>query len=168
MRKQWALELEEKFSLPAFVLDARTGREMRKKDQIPLNQFDDQALTFDLTLPPVVIAAGRYHLISKASPRLEKPQTSERVPQLNTEFGSFLYRLSHPLGEYVIDQAKILKTPYSKVVFDVTQHPVRLHQVETLKGKCGYLTLILLTIDSFDREDYLLFSAIDEQGMAVE
>ncbi|MDC8446258.1 MAG: DEAD/DEAH box helicase [Nitrosomonas sp.] len=38
LRKQWALELEEKFNLPAFVLDARTGRELRKKDQAPLGQ----------------------------------------------------------------------------------------------------------------------------------
>ena len=131
-------------------------------------QFDDQALTFDLTQPPKAIAAGRYHLISKTSPRPDKLQISEQVTQLNTEFGSFLYRLSHPLGEYVIDQARILDTPYSKVIFDVTQHPVRLHQVEALKGKHGYLTLTLLAIDSFDQEEYLLFSAIDEQGVTLE
>lgn len=131
-------------------------------------QFDDQALTFDLTQPPIAIAAGRYHLISKTSPRADKPQVSEPEKHLNTEFGSFLYRLSHPLGEYVIDQAKMLGTPLSQVVFDVTRHPVRLHQVEALKGKRGYLTLTLLIIDSFDREEYLLFSAIDEQGMTVE
>jgi superfamily II DNA/RNA helicase len=131
-------------------------------------QFDDQTLTFDLIQPPIAIAAGRYHLISKASPRAEKSQISEPVTQFNTAFGSFLYRLSHPLGEYVIDQAKMLETAFSNVVFDVTQHPMRLHQVEVLKGKRGYLTLILLTIDSFDREEYLLFSAIDDQGTAVE
>lgn len=62
----------------------------------------------------------------------------------------------------------MLETPFSNVVFDVTQHPMRIHQVEALKGKRGYLTLILLTIDSFDREEHLLFSAIDDQGMAVE
>lgn len=135
-------------------------------------QFDDLTLTFDLVQPPIAIAAGRYHLISKTSPQpqLQTPQISEPKPeaQFNTAFGSFLYRLSHPLGEYVIDHAKMLETPYSSVIFDVTQHPMRLHQVEALKGKRGYLTLTLLTIDSFDREEYLLFSALDDQGMAVE
>jgi len=38
LRKQWALELEEKFNLPAFVLDAKTWRDTLKKEQSPLNQ----------------------------------------------------------------------------------------------------------------------------------
>ncbi|MDP1788214.1 DEAD/DEAH box helicase, partial [Nitrosomonas sp.] len=37
LRKQWALELEEKFNLPAIVLDAKTWRDQLKKDQSPLN-----------------------------------------------------------------------------------------------------------------------------------
>ncbi len=42
LRKQWALELSEKFNLPAVVLDARTAREMRKAD-IP-NPFRQDAI----------------------------------------------------------------------------------------------------------------------------
>lgn len=38
LRKQWALELEEKFNLPSVVLDAKTSREFLKKGQSPLNQ----------------------------------------------------------------------------------------------------------------------------------
>nr|MBC8507622.1 DEAD/DEAH box helicase [Chloroflexota bacterium] len=38
LRKQWALELEEKFNLPVFVLDAKTWRDTLKKDQSPLHQ----------------------------------------------------------------------------------------------------------------------------------
>ena len=36
IRKQWALELEEKFNLPAQVLDAKVYREARRSDQAPL------------------------------------------------------------------------------------------------------------------------------------
>ena len=38
LRKQWALELEDKFNLPAVVLDAKTWRDTIRKGQSPLNQ----------------------------------------------------------------------------------------------------------------------------------
>lgn len=38
LRKQWAMELEEKFNLPAIVLDAKTWREALKKGKAPLGQ----------------------------------------------------------------------------------------------------------------------------------
>ncbi len=38
LRKQWALELTEKFNLPAVVLDAKIAREFLQKGQAPLNQ----------------------------------------------------------------------------------------------------------------------------------
>src|SRR6478735_5397382 len=37
IRKQWALELEEKFNLPAQVLDAKAHREARRNGQAPLS-----------------------------------------------------------------------------------------------------------------------------------
>jgi SNF2 family DNA or RNA helicase len=38
LRKQWALELAEKFNLPAIVLDAKTWRDSIKKEKFPLDQ----------------------------------------------------------------------------------------------------------------------------------
>ena len=83
-------------------------------------RFDDDALAFDLDRPPREdIPAGRYHLISKSHPRADEDGGDER--------SRFLYRLSHPLGEHVVDGAKSLATPPARVVFDVTNHPTRLH-----------------------------------------
>ena len=91
-------------------------------------RFDDNALAFDLERPPRNdIAAGRYHLISKSHPRADEDGGEER--------SRFLYRLSHPLGEHVVDGAKGLATPSARVVFDVTNHPTRLHVIEALRGK---------------------------------
>ena len=144
------------WSLTHFMLDERA-------------QFDDSTLTFDLTRPPIQdVAAGRYHLISKSTPTADKPYTTEIAEDLHAEFGTFLYRLSHPLGEYVIDQAKTLNTPSAQIVFNVSQHPTRLHVIERLRGKRGFLTLTRLIIESFEREEYLLFSAIDDQGASLE
>jgi hypothetical protein len=129
-------------------------------------QFNDTELAFDLTKPPTkAIEAGRYHLISKSSPNA---QQQGAVQEVRAEYGSFLYRLSHPLGEFVIDQAKLLDTPPAHIIFNVSQHPTRLHAIEALRGKHGYLTLTALAIESYEREEHLLFSAIDGQGLPLE
>ena len=129
-------------------------------------QFNDTELAFDLNKPPTkTIEAGRYHLISKSSPNA---QHQAAIQEVRAEYGSFLYRLSHPLGEFVIDQAKLLDTPPAQIIFNVSQHPTRLHAIEALRGKHGYLTLTALAIESYEREEHLLFSAIDGEGLPLE
>jgi hypothetical protein len=99
-------------------------------------------------------------LISKSHPRADEDCSEER--------SSFLYRLSHPLGEYVVDGGKCLATPAAQVIFDVTKHPTRLHVIEALRGKSGFLTLTRLSVDSYEREEYLLFSGFDESGASLD
>jgi hypothetical protein len=116
--------------------------------------FDDERLTFDLHIPPGDgVKAGRYHMISKSAPN---------VP------GEFLYRLSHPLGEYVIDTGKTCPAPVALVRFDISGYPAKLSMVEALKGQSGWLLLQYLVIESFDREDYLLFSAVSDSGKSLD
>lgn len=76
--------------------------------------------------------------------------------------------VSHPLGEHVVDEAKRPGAPPARVVFDVTNHPARIHVVEALKGRSGYLTLTRLAVDSFECEEHLLFSGFDESGRALD
>lgn len=116
--------------------------------------FDDGNLTFHLRRPPLAgVRAGTYHLVSK---------DRENVP------GEFLYRISHPLGEHVIQAGKRVDTPMARVVFDVTNHPTRLAVVEDLRGRSGWLTLQRLVVNSFEEEEYLLFSALDGRGNPLD
>ena len=93
-------------------------------------RFDETALAFDLNRPPQVdIGAGRYHLISKSQPHDDG--TAEEISR-------FLYRLSHPLGEYVMRTGKLLDTPPCCLTFDVSNHPTRLHVVEALKERAAF------------------------------
>jgi superfamily II DNA or RNA helicase len=136
------------WSVTRFILDSRA-------------RFDDGALAFDLDRPPRDdIPAGRYHLISKSHLRADGHAGEER--------SAFLYRLSHPLGEHVVESAKALQTPSVRIIFDMTHHPTHIHVVEALRGKSGYLTLTRLVIDSYEREEYLLFSGFDESGRSLD
>jgi len=116
--------------------------------------FDDQSFSFTLQNSPVAhVSNGRYHLISK---------TQENVP------GEYLYRLSHPLGEHVIHEASKRPYPPAEVVFDITGHPTRIAVVERLKGRSGWLSLQHLHIESFDSQEYLLFSGMDDKGGNID
>lgn len=136
------------WSVTQFVLDGQA-------------EFDEERLAFLLKQPPCNgAAAGRYHLISKTQPQTEEERDEDS--------GQFLYRLSHPLGEFVIDRAKQLDTPIAHVTFDVTNHPTRLLVIEELRGKSGFLTLARQVIDSFETEEYLLFSGFDDEGHSLD
>lgn len=116
--------------------------------------FDDDALTFQLrTSPGPDIHPGTYHLISKQKENVE---------------GEFLYRLSHPLGEYVVDHAKSLPVPVVEVAFDISHYPTRMSVVEEIKGQSGWMSLDKLTIDAFEREEYVLLSGFTDDGASVD
>jgi hypothetical protein len=100
--------------------------------------FDEPNLTFLLNATPTPGLAHRtYHLISKSQSNIS---------------GEFLYRLSHPLGEHVIETGKQCRTPVATVTFDMNTHPTYIATVEALKGKQGWLLLRQrLFVDSFER-----------------
>ena len=58
--------------------------------------------------------------------------------------------------------------PSREIVFDVTHHPTRVHVIEALRGKSGFLTLTVSQIDSYEREEYLLFSGFDDSGASLD
>ena len=122
-------------------------------------QSDDHS--FVLKEPPSnEIRPGRYFLISK------NKGAKDNLP--SSEHGSFLYRLSHPLGEWVTNSGKALQPPVHTVVFNITNHSTRLALVEALKGRAGYLRLTRLKVESYEEEEYLLFSAFDETGESLD
>jgi len=124
-------------------------------------RFDDEALAFDLKVPPSPeISPGRYHLISKSQPEPGHDRSEEP--------SRFLYRLSHPLGEKVVQGGKSLPAPAATITFDVTNHASRVHVVEGLRGKAGHLILTRLQVDSYEREEYLLFSGFDDDGATLD
>lgn len=120
----------------------------------PYARFIEKDHSFRLKKSPCPQSRpGLYRLIRK---------DTENTP------GEYLYRLSHPLGEYVLENAKARKSPYQQIIFDISQHPVKISMVEKLRGQQGFLKLDLLTINSLDSEQYLLFSAIDSQGKNLD
>lgn len=113
-------------------------------------RFDDQALSFDLSSSSVAGAStGRYHLIRKGQP----------VPE-----DGHVYRLTHPLGEYVLDTARRYDPPTETLVFELAGAPQRVVALEQLASRSGWLELNLLALESFQLEEHLVFSAQTDSG----
>lgn len=113
-------------------------------------RFDDAHLSFALPQSPTSGApVGTYHLIRKGQPSPED---------------GHVYRLSHPLGEHVLDTGRRLDTPVAEIAFDLGAGGQRIAVLERLTAKAGWLELNLLELESFQLEEHLVCSAQADDG----
>ncbi len=116
--------------------------------------FDEQNLELELAKPPSPqIDAGRYRLISAARSDDDYAATE-----------AHLLRLSSALGQWLLDKAKSQTLPVATVQFDVTHNDRQISMLKPLIGHRGHLHLEKLTLDSDAREEFLLFTAVDDTG----
>jgi ERCC4-related helicase len=130
--------------------------------------FDQSNFCFDIKPPrpvdlPAEVPTGRYHLISR-----NQPIDPDSLAANDLSLEGHTYRLSHPLGEWVVQTAKTAETPAQCLVFDPQRNSARITVVEQLRGQSGVLMLQKLTVDSFEKQEYLLFSAITDQGKNLD
>ncbi|HHY0327935.1 TPA: SNF2-related protein [Vibrio cholerae] len=122
--------------------------------------FDHDNYRFKLQKSVNQLPVGQYQLLRKAGQGNSELQAQDHH--------SFAYRINHPLGEYVIDAAKSQKTSNTELVFDCTNHATKVSVAEKLKGQSGWLTLNMLAIDAFNRQEFLLFTARTDNGQLVD
>lgn len=114
--------------------------------------FNDEKLCFELKSSPFPdIPAGGIYSFNKTEESLGIP-----------------YRPNSLLGEKILEVGKNLATDYAEIRFNISDSPVRIVDVEKLKGKSGYLLLNRLCIEGLNRQEFLLFSCVDENGTAIE
>jgi hypothetical protein len=115
--------------------------------------FDDESFAFVLQNSPIVDApAGRYVLSSQ--------RVGDESPQL-------VYRLSHPLGRWVLDQAKRTETVPGSVSFAPVNAPLKVTMAEQLAGHSGHLTVHRMVIKGAETEEYLLVSGVDGESASL-
>lgn len=116
----------------------------------PAALFDDHNLSFKLAASPTPDApTGTYLLVRKG----------ETAPE-----SGHLYRLTHPLGEHVLDTGRRLDTPVDVLEFTLSSAPERIAVLEQLAARAGWLELNLLELESFQLEEHLVFSAVTDDG----
>jgi hypothetical protein len=115
-------------------------------------KFDDDG--FDLLRHPQPedptlqdVALGRYEL-----PR----RTDE----------NHLYRLSHPLAQYLIKQAKTRPLETAELEFSYAEYGQKISVLKNLCGGRGWLRLCRFTVSALTQtEDHLLYAALTDRGV---
>lgn len=104
---------------------------------------------------------------------LPAPELATHVPlgryELPRRSGeSHLYRVGHPLAEWIINRAKQGDLPSARLRFDYDAYASRNGHLSTLKnlrGQSGQLQVELLTVEALGRkEERLIVAAVDELG----
>lgn len=117
-------------------------------------RFEEANYAFSLARSPIPDApVGRYQLVRGGK---------------QADMLAHAYRLNHPLGEWVLDSARKAATSVAELTFDYAGNPTRISVIDQLRGKSGWLTLNHLTVAGFDTSESLLFSAVLDDGQALD
>lgn len=127
-------------------------------------EFNDDKLSFRLLDSPFSdVEEGTYFLRPKMD--IRKKDVPDRV--VNALDGGIIYRMNSKLGEWCIEQARTLETPCREVTFNLSSYPAKISVLQKLKGKSGYMLLNRLTINSLDKEEFLLFTGFTDEGKFI-
>ena len=107
--------------------------------------FDDETHSFTLRHPVAGCKTGKYQLLSCVT---------DGIP----------YRLSHPLGQYVLHTGLCVPTEDGAILFREKDLALNVALPDALRRKSGYLVLARLAVSAFDDEQYCLFTAFTKDG----
>lgn len=140
----------------------KIGRWFWQLSQHQLNslaEFEDSTHSFKLKQAIDNVPIGHYQLMRRGG----KKQAAQSL-----EKNFHTYRLTHELGEWVVEQAKSKPLPNALIQFDYSAYQTKISDVEVLVGQTGSLVLQKFSIESLERrEDHLLFAIIDQQGKEI-
>jgi superfamily II DNA or RNA helicase len=146
------------------------GRSLWKLTKYEVNgaaRFDDKNYLFKLdkldgTWPQM--PAGKYRLLLHG--------TLDGQARVKQESDVFSYRLGHPLAEAALFRARSRKLTPGEIVFDYTTYRkeggAKIGEVEHLVGECGWLSVSLLRVASFEEEERILCAMVDDAGRVYD
>jgi ERCC4-related helicase len=107
-----------------------------------------------------------FHLHSlpgATEPTSNIPLGRYELPRRSGE--AHLYRIGHPLAEWVIQQAKGRELPAMCLRFDYAARGMPVTTLQPYRGQSGTLVVHLLTVDALGRkEQHLIVSAVTDSG----
>jgi superfamily II DNA/RNA helicase len=75
-----------------------------------------------------------------------------------------VYRIGHPLAQSILNAAIGRQLPETDIRFNYSGQPVKISILEPLVGMSGYLSLVSMSVEALEAEDYLIFSAVTDDG----
>ncbi len=80
---------------------------------------------------------------------------------------SNVYRIGHPLAQRIIEECKKQELPSVQLTFDYSNTIKKISTLEPYIGKSGYMLGRVLSVTSFDVEEFVQLSAITADGETI-
>ncbi|MFZ4106891.1 SNF2-related protein [Flavobacterium sp.] len=112
-------------------------------------KFNDKDLSFQLKKQPY--------------PNATFPTESFKLGKPNTE--AHVYRMGHPLAQTVLEKAKAKTLQPASLTFDLTGYKGNVAILDELKGQQGWLSVMAVSVDSFESSDYLMAYGFANNGI---
>ncbi len=113
--------------------------------------FEDSHFTFRLVDQPI-----KERIFPTEPFKLGKPNSEPHI-----------YRMGHPLAQYVLGKVKNKPTPNAHITFDLTGYHGNISILDALKMQSGWVSMISLSIESFESSDYILAFGETNHGIPI-
>ena len=88
--------------------------------------------------------------------------------RLAEDQNGIFFRENHPLAEELVEIASKRDLEPVHLVFDYTNYEGKISAIEKLVGKKGWMEVERLSVDTFEKEEFLLLSALKDDGTVVD
>ena len=173
-------EIIDQFDLLQKELDAQISSKMLSTRETLSANFDDEVLDklkirlseskeYISKYEQWLWAVTKFELNGKAkfndndlSFQLRKqPYSEEKFPTESFKLGkpnteAHIYRMGHPLAQMVLKKLKEKELKSASLTFDLSGYQGNVAILDELKGQQGWLSVMAVSVDSFESSDYLM------------
>lgn len=97
-----------------------------------------------------------------------RTKDDKRKTEIEIAENTNVYRIGHPLAQRIVEACKNTNLPAREITFDYTNTPTKITLLEELSWKTGWLQVNLLTISSFETEEYLMLAGLTDDGEELD
>lgn len=177
LQRELETEIDESMKLTRKKLLENFDEEVHEKLRVNLKESNAYLNRYENWLWELSKYALQQHadfLPDQTSFRLQsRPVAGNAIPLGLYRIGrhvedAHVFRIGHPLAQHILETAASKELPEAEISFDYSGQPLKISILEPLIGRSGYLSLTRLSVESFEEEDHLIFSAITDDGMQLD
>lgn len=177
LQRELETEIDESMKLTRKKLLENFDEEVHEKLRVNLKESTDYLNKYENWLWQLAKYAlhqnADFHADENTFLLKNNPFTGQAIPLGLYRMGrhvedSHIFRIGHPLAQHILHNASTKKLPHAEIAFDYSSHQSKISILEPLVGSSGYLSLARLSVESFEEEDHLIFSAITDDGIVLE
>lgn len=130
------------------------------KDYADFGQDDYSFYLTKNPFPDETIHPGPYMIL--------RSKEGQRKSDIHIPDDTNIYRSGHPLAKRILDACKEAPTPVKELIFDYSNTPGQITVLQDLVSESGWMQVAILTISSFEDEDYILIANQTDSGNVID